>query len=536
MGRRPGSRPTAQTNALFEKYYATLVPPAEWDAFLGALRRELPLCFRANPGSAFASGVALEVARHFPEAVMVGGELAEPPQAVPWFPGGGCWTSSVSRGETRRDPALASFKQWLVAASESGLVVRQELVSMLPPLLLGAQPHHLVLDACASPGSKTTQLLEAVFGLAPGGVVANELDEKRARMLTHRLKSMRSANIVVVNHDARRFPRLKVGFDEASYAGGEPRDFDRILCDVPCTGDGTLRKAVDLWPRWTPGMARGMHPLQLDIARRCLQLLKVGGRLVYSTCSMSPLENEAVVMELLRGAQGALRLVDCSAQLPGLRRNPGLLHWPVMSVAGEWLDAPNAEVALPSLFPPPLEEAQAAHLDWCWRVAPHHQDTGGFFVALLEKVGPLPDRNPQRHAQRAQPAEGDAGEASRVADSSAAAMEEDSADGAVERKRLEPTGGPAVPVQQPGEPKRPKRELRRASREPPYVRVTPDHPFAARLRQGLEHFGLDHALNPSDFVVRADESFGYVSFFCWFFFSAFSRSIMTTTSCTTPRP
>ena len=74
--------------------------------------------------------------------------------------------------------------------------------------------------------------------------------------------------------------------------------FDRILCDVPCSGDGTIRKAPDIWRRWTPGNGIGLHPLQIRIALQACRLLKVGGRLVYSTCTYNPLEDEAVVSEV----------------------------------------------------------------------------------------------------------------------------------------------------------------------------------------------------------------------------------------------
>ena len=84
----------------------------------------------------------------------------------------------------------------------------------------------------------------------------------------------------------------------------EPILFDRILCDVPCSGDGTIRKAPDIWRRWTPGNGNGLHPLQLRIALHACQMLKVGGRLVYSTCTFNPVEDEAVVAEVT-----ALRLL-----------------------------------------------------------------------------------------------------------------------------------------------------------------------------------------------------------------------------------
>ena len=71
--------------------------------------------------------------------------------------------------------------------------------------------------------------------------------------------------------------------------------FDRVLCDVPCSGDGTLRKNIDIWPKWNPANSCTLHGIQYRIAKRGLEMLEVGGRLVYSTCALQPVEDEAVV-------------------------------------------------------------------------------------------------------------------------------------------------------------------------------------------------------------------------------------------------
>ena len=144
------------------------------------------------------------------------------------------------------------------------------------------------------------------------------------------------------------------------------------------------------------------------IAMRGLQLLREGGLMAYSTCSFNPLENEAVVAELLRRCGGAVELVDVSAALPGLLRSPGLFTWRVFDggmgehASYEASQLPDMEGGrmrrppkrlLPSMFPPASEAAARAgglHLDRCMRMLPHAQDTGGFFIALLRKTGPLP--------------------------------------------------------------------------------------------------------------------------------------------------
>lgn len=71
--------------------------------------------------------------------------------------------------------------------------------------------------------------------------------------------------------------------------------FDRVLCDVPCSGDGTLRKNADIWPKWNASNGCNLHGIQYRIAKRGLEMLAVGGRMVYSTCALHPVEDEAVI-------------------------------------------------------------------------------------------------------------------------------------------------------------------------------------------------------------------------------------------------
>ena len=105
----------------------------------------------------------------------------------------------------------------------------------------------------------------------------------------------------MTNHQAQKFPLLYPDSKrDPSAKSTKPYRFDRILADVPCSGDGTLRKSPDLWKKWSPASGVDLHSLQLEIAAHAARLLKVGGRLVYSTCSLNPLEDEAVVAALLR--------------------------------------------------------------------------------------------------------------------------------------------------------------------------------------------------------------------------------------------
>ncbi|GMF98914.1 unnamed protein product [[Candida] boidinii] len=132
---------------------------------------------------------------------------------------------------------------------------------------------------CAAPGSKTAQLVEALHAnddkeWPTGFVMANDSDYRRSHMLVHQIKRLNSPNFVVVNHDAQQFPKIKLSKDATEFV-----KFDRILCDVPCTGDATMRKNINVWKDWRIGNAIGLHPLQINILTRGLQLLKKGGRL-----------------------------------------------------------------------------------------------------------------------------------------------------------------------------------------------------------------------------------------------------------------
>ncbi|PVD20659.1 hypothetical protein C0Q70_18817 [Pomacea canaliculata] len=324
-------------------------------------------------------------------------ENIKPPRCLSWYPDELAWQVDLSRKAVRSEDILNKFHRFLVCETEIGNISRQEAVSMIPPLVLDIRSNSRVLDMCASPGSKTAQLIEYLHkdesSVPEGFVVANDRDNKRCYLMVHQVKRLSSPCCMIVNHDAAFFPKLQSTLDSEK---PQALLFDRVLADVPCSGDGTIRKNIDVWKKWTPNTGYGLHGLQSKILKRGLELLEVGGRLVYSTCSMHPAEDEAVVAEILRQSQGSVEMVDVSASLPGLKYAPGLSKWRLMTKKGEWIhsieDVPlhmKSQITK-SMFPPTAEEAERFKLHRCIRVLPHQQDTGGFFIAVLQKIQPLP--------------------------------------------------------------------------------------------------------------------------------------------------
>ena len=213
-------------------------------------------------------------------------------EIIKWYPGDLVYTMNTNKAMLKKSKIFAGFHQYIQKAFDSGLISRQELVSMLPPLYLDVGSEDIVLDLCAAPGSKTSQILEMMYGdrrwLAKGCVVANDADYSRAQMLIHQLHRSGTAGTVGINHPGQFIPELyshKVGSVKQKF------QFDKILCDVPCSGDGATRKIPIKWANWHTSDGMVLHPLQLSILMKAINLLKKGGSLVYSTCSLNPIEN-----------------------------------------------------------------------------------------------------------------------------------------------------------------------------------------------------------------------------------------------------
>ncbi|KAK9470633.1 S-adenosyl-L-methionine-dependent methyltransferase [Dipodascopsis tothii] len=471
-GRSTGWAEIEKRNEKFEEYYKAqgIVPEDEWDKFYEACKAPLPVTFRITGSRVQAEEVrAALINEYVPmlKGIVWDGEEVEPPSQLPWYPKGLGWQIRVGKTVIRKSKPFSRFQKFLVVETDVGNISRQEAVSMIPPLLLDVQPHHKVIDLCAAPGSKTAQLIEAVHAEPnPSGlVIANDNDYKRSHMLIHQVKRLNSPNLLVTNHDAQLFPRIKV-VEHAPTAEASYLKFDRVLCDVPCSGDGTMRKNINVWRDWTVQNGIGLHQIQLNILNRGLNLLAPGGRLVYSTCSLNPIENEAVVAEALRQWKGKASLVDCSGEMTELVRRPGMTSWKVMGKDKVWHTEPTDTIPASCFAKDDLAEL---NIDRCMRVYPHDQDTGGFFITVFEKAGaPEPIVAAAREpvvAAAAELAAEPATEADEASNKRAAEDDESEA----KRQKLETDTAPdaaAAPVDTPVPAAKPAKLPRDANEEP----------------------------------------------------------------------
>ncbi|KAF8217840.1 S-adenosyl-L-methionine-dependent methyltransferase [Mycena galopus ATCC 62051] len=513
-------------NDRFTNYYRSqnILPDDEWDAFMEALRAPLPTTFRVAGSRQTAQSLNATLRdTHVPTLSNVEFEdqPIPPPVQIPWYPDGLAWQFNVPKKVLRKQPEFKEFHSFLVFETEVGNVSRQEAVSMLPPLFMDVEPHHRVMDMCAAPGSKTAQLLEALHAqdtltstsIPPGLLVANDSDHKRTHLLIHQSARLPSPALMVTNLDASIYPQLKVP-SVTNPNQLETLLFDRILCDVPCSGDGTMRKNLGIWKTWQPMDGNGLHGLQLRILQRAMKMLAPQGRIVYSTCSLNPVENEAVIACALRNNPD-FRLVDVSAKLPALHRRPGLTAWrptdkslcttydtydTFMKTCTEG-DMVKAKMSR-GHWPP--EDVEKLELPRCLRIYPHLQDTGGFFVAVLERTGTkteeeaveAPSRELKREADDS--AEIPEPKKPRLDTDGVAPKVEDASEASAETKPIlaEPaTKNPAPP--KAGKQK--KGEGGGSFKENPYTFLSPDDPSILSCVASLH---LTPAFPSSNILVR----------------------------------
>jgi len=209
----------------------------------------------------------------------------------------------------------------------------QDASSLVPPLLLDPSPTDAVLDLCAAPGSKTTFMAELMQN--KGLIVAVDIEIKRLKALAFNLQKMGITNTIAFKHDGRKPLSMK---------------FDKILVDVPCTGSGTTNLFF-----WSNKAAIKFSSLQKALLESASKMLKEDGSIVYSTCSIDPEENEAVIDFAVK----ELCLKVEKVHVPGLKYREGLTEYAGIRFAEEVKD--------------------------CIRFYPFDNQTEGFFICKLKK-------------------------------------------------------------------------------------------------------------------------------------------------------
>jgi NOL1/NOP2/sun family putative RNA methylase len=223
----------------------------------------------------------------------------------------------------------------------------QEISSMMSVIALEPQPGDFVLDLFASPGSKTTQIAAKMEN--SGTIIANDLSIDRISILVSNLEKAGVMNHIVTRKDAIAFC---AGLQKSEFK------FDRILLDAPCSGEGTLRSSPKTFEIWNEKVVGKLSRQQKKFFAYAIKLLKVGGTLVYSTCTHAPEENEAIVSFALENFPVKIETIS----LP-IKCREGVSEWD-----GEKFDERVKNVC---------------------RIYPQDNDSEGFFVSkftLLEEV------------------------------------------------------------------------------------------------------------------------------------------------------
>lgn len=263
---------------------------------------------------------------------------------VPWEPNGFYYESDDQPGK----------HPW----HEAGVYYIQEPSAMAPAAYLEVMPGEKILDLCAAPGGKTTQI--ASYMKEQGILVCNEIHPARAKILSENVERMGIPNAMVTNESPQKLAEI---FEEY---------FDRILVDAPCSGEGMFRKNEEACEEWSLENVRICAERQDEILDCAASMLRPGGRIVYSTCTFAPAENEGSMARFLtRHPEYELLEVPL---YDGMER--GVPAW-----AYSYGNEDNG-----------LDEEKVAHmhLERTIRLWPHKLQGEGHYLAVLQKKGEVP--------------------------------------------------------------------------------------------------------------------------------------------------
>ena len=259
---------------------------------------------------------------------------------------------------------------------EMGMYYIQEASAMIPASLRIPTRGERVLDLCAAPGGKTTQLAAALGG--EGLLIANEIHPVRAAILSQNVERMGIANAVITNEApaalAKRFPAF----------------FDMIVVDAPCSGEGMFRKEDDAVTMWSPENVALCAARQADILKEAATMLAVGGYMVYSTCTFAPEENEGTLVRFLL-SHPEFEVVEPESPAVLAAREAGLVDRGRLA----WAELDGQVADLDDEGRAVLSEQVARSL----RLFPHHADGEGHFAVLLHKTS-VGDAAPMANAYK----------------------------------------------------------------------------------------------------------------------------------------
>ncbi len=221
-----------------------------------------------------------------------------------------------------------------------GYVYVQEAASMIPPIVLQPEAGEIVLDMCAAPGSKSTQI--AQYMQNQGILISNDSSFVRIKALAMNMQRCGVANAIITEMEARRFGFLK-------------DFFDKILLDAPCSGTGTISKSLETIKMWNPKMIERLSRIQKQMIINAFEALKPEGILVYSTCTLEPEEDEEIIDFLMQKYDNA-KICDIKLKI---KRSSAVLQFKSRK------------------YNPEIKN--------CLRIWPQDNETEGFFVAKIRK-------------------------------------------------------------------------------------------------------------------------------------------------------
>lgn len=218
----------------------------------------------------------------------------------------------------------------------------QGAMSMLPVEILDLKKGDIVLDLCAAPGSKTTQISQKMEG--KGIIIANDINVKRIKALSSNIQKCFALNVIILLKDGRI---LYKWYKDT---------FDKVLIDAPCSSTGIIRKSWRVAKKWNIKLIERLSKYQTQLLLSGFDCLKKGGVLVYSTCSICPEENERCINNLLQSRNNAyLKEID----IKNIKYENGITNW--------------------------KKEKYNEEILKCIRIYPYHNDSEGFFIAKIVK-------------------------------------------------------------------------------------------------------------------------------------------------------